>query len=99
MSAALQVAAERGDGRLCLRLSGDCTIYTAAALHAALLEARADGDLELDMSAVQSCDSAGLQLLLHAARHRPLRVLGASAALRDLAALYRCGAMLGLEAP
>lgn len=48
-----------------LNLKGPLTIYEVAELHRKLLELLADpGPLQLDLSAVSECDSAGLQLLL-----------------------------------
>lgn len=64
-----------------LRLDGDLNIQAAAAtcetLRAAVAQVR--GDLVLDLSLVQGCDSAGAQLLLAvrrtlAARGRALRL-------------------------
>ena len=48
-----------------LRVEGELTIYTAAALKPTLLTALSDNaSLELDLSSVSEMDSAGLQLLL-----------------------------------
>lgn len=52
-----------------LAVEGELSIYRAAELKAALLGAVAAGDaLELDLSKVNEMDSAGLQLVLLAAR-------------------------------
>jgi len=49
-----------------IALSGDFSIVDAAALREQLREALnlGPGDLALDLSGVESCDSAGVQLLL-----------------------------------
>jgi anti-anti-sigma factor len=52
-----------------LAVEGELSIYRASELKAALLDAVASGDaLELDLSKVTEMDSAGLQLVLLAAR-------------------------------
>ena len=77
----------------CLAVEGEMTIYRAAELKPALLEAvRAHETPALDLSAVTEFDSAGLQLLLmahgEAARlGRRLAVRAASPAVRDVFAL------------
>lgn len=80
----------RQDAAACLAVEGEMTIYRAAELKPALLEAvRAHAAPALDLSAVTEFDSAGLQLLLMARREaarlgKPLRVAGASPAVRDV---------------
>ena len=61
-------------------LSGALTIQSAAEQHTALRDALAAGASVLDLSAVQACDTSGVQLLLAASRHAKL--LGNSLALR-----------------
>lgn len=85
---------EPGQGAAaCLAVEGEMTIYRAAELKPALLEAvRAQDAPALDLSAVTEFDSAGLQLLLMARREaqrlgKPLHVAGASPAVRDVCAL------------
>lgn len=53
-----------------ISLSGELSIVDAAALREQLREALAlgPGDLALDLSGVEGCDSAGVQLLLALAR-------------------------------
>lgn len=52
-----------------LAVEGELSIYRAAELKAALLDALAAGEaLELDLSKVTEMDSAGVQLVLLAAR-------------------------------
>ncbi len=78
-----------------LRISGEMTVYSAAALKPALLHELAveRGALELDLSQVGEFDTAGLQLLLLLSRecesaHRKLRIVGCSDVVR--AALQLC---------
>jgi len=77
----------------CLAVEGELTIYRAAALKPALLEAvHAHAAPALDLSAVTEFDGAGLQLLLLARREagrlgKPLRITAASPAVRDAFAL------------
>lgn len=53
-----------------LALDGELTIAAAATAHERLLAALAglDADLHLDLRSVDSCDSAGVQLLLSTSR-------------------------------
>ena len=85
---------EPGQGTAaCLAVEGELTIYRAAELKPALLDAvRASAAPALDLSAVTEFDSAGLQLLLMARREaqrlgKPLHVAGASPAVREVFAL------------
>jgi anti-sigma B factor antagonist len=77
----------------CLAVEGEMTIYRAAELKPALLEAVRTHDAPaLDLSAVTEFDSAGLQLLLVARREaerlgKRLAVNAASPAVRDVFAL------------
>jgi anti-sigma B factor antagonist len=77
----------------CLAVEGEMTIYRAAELKPALLEAvHAHEAPALDLSAVTEFDSAGLQLLLVARREaerlgKRLAVNAASPAVRDVFAL------------
>jgi anti-sigma B factor antagonist len=77
----------------CLAVEGELTIYRAAELNPALLEAvRAHDAPAFDLSAVTEFDSAGLQLLLvaraEAARlGKRVAILAASPAVRDAFAL------------
>jgi anti-anti-sigma factor len=76
-----------------MRVEGEMTIYRAAELKPALLDAvRAHEAPALDLSAVTEFDSAGLQLLLMARQEaarlgRQLAVTAASPAVRDVCAL------------
>jgi anti-anti-sigma factor len=77
----------------CLAVEGELTIYRAAELKPALLEAVRTHDAPaLDLSAVTEFDSAGLQLLLMARREaaglgKRVIVAAASPAVRDVFAL------------
>ncbi len=76
-----------------MRVEGEMTIYRAAELKPALLDAvRGHAAPGLDLSTVTEFDSAGLQLLLvtraEAARlGRQLQITAASPAVRDVFAL------------
>lgn len=77
----------------CLAVEGEMTIYRAAELKPALLEAvHAHEAPEIDLSAVTEFDSAGLQLLLLARREaghlgRRLKLTAPAPAVRDVFAL------------
>src|SRR4051794_22582880 len=77
----------------CLAVEGEMTIYRAAELKPALLEAVRTHDAPaFDLSAVTDFDSAGLQLLLIARQEaarlgKQLAVPAASPAVRDVFAL------------
>ena len=76
-----------------LAVEGELTIYRAAELHPALLDAVRTQDAPvLDLSAVTEFDSAGVQLLLVARREaarlgKRLVLQGANPAVRDACAL------------
>lgn len=84
----------------------ELTIAAAAAGRETLIDALCgvDGDLHLDLSALTDVDSSAIQLLL-SARHSlnergaALRIVAASAALRDALAVFGLGAMLTDPAP
>jgi anti-anti-sigma factor len=80
---------ESSDGRI--RVAGEMTVYTAAELKPALLDAlsAAGKAADLDLASVEEFDSAGLQLLLASvrdatARGTSVRILAASAAVREV---------------
>jgi anti-sigma B factor antagonist len=84
-----------------LALSGELGIVDAAALRLQWLTALAEhpGDLTLDLSAVEACDSAGVQLLLALRRSllsqgRSLRVGAAAPAVRQALATYGLDSLL-----
>ena len=72
-----------------MQLEPELTIYSAAALRQALYDALADGaGLTLDLGQVCEIDSAGVQLLIAAARHaaaagQPFALTGHSTAVQD----------------
>lgn len=90
-----------------LVFDGQLTIYDAGALKARLQAAleQADGNgLELDLAQVAEIDTAGLQLLLLARREsqrlqRPLRIVAASAALREVVEFCHLGDFFGEALP
>jgi anti-sigma B factor antagonist len=82
-----------------LRLPEEMTIYHAAAQKEQLLGALADGNgpIEFDAAGVAEIDTAGLQLLLLAARSaaqfgRTLRLVGHSPAVQEVLVLTNTGA-------
>lgn len=83
-----------------LRIEGELSVYRAAELKQTLLEQlETSTRLELDLSAVDDIDTAGLQLLLLArreARQREggLRIVAQSAAVDDMLALLQLDAAL-----
>jgi anti-sigma B factor antagonist len=83
----------RGRRRKVLEFEGELTIHTAADRKTALMTlTEAGGDLDVDLSAVTEMDTAGLQLLLLAAREAAahggrLRVVGGSRAVADVLAI------------
>lgn len=86
-----------------LAFNGPLTIYDAEAikahLHAALQQTKGV-PLELDLAAVTDIDLAGLQLLLLARRESlrlelPLRIIAASAAVREVIGFCHLGDFFG----
>ncbi|HEX5755721.1 MAG TPA: STAS domain-containing protein [Arenimonas sp.] len=84
-----------------LALSGSLSIYDVAALKTRLIDAvSAHAELELDLSAVESIDTAGVQLLmlakLHAAaRGHALVLVGHSPAVVDVFELFQLAGYFG----
>ena len=88
----LHIATSHG----CIQIQGDMTVYSAAELKPALLSALpvASEVERLDLAGVGEFDCAGLQLLLASLRRAsadgtPLRIVAASAAVREV--LKLCG--------
>jgi anti-anti-sigma factor len=85
-----------------LHLRGDMTIYTAAALKPALLDAlTACRQLDLNLGDVSELDTAGTQLLLLAKREaekagKAVRLTRVSPAVRETVAFYEISADLGM---
>jgi anti-sigma B factor antagonist len=84
-----------------LRIEGELTIYRAAELKQALLDAVAGAALlEVDLSGVTEIDTAGLQLLMLAkktaqAAQRELRLVAHSPAVIDVFELLNLAAYFG----
>jgi anti-anti-sigma factor len=79
-----------------LRFAGDLDIYNGEAARHALIEHLAgEPGLELDCSAVEACDAAGIQLLL-AARLSALAVGKAFSIRAPAPAIDKCAELLGL---
>ncbi len=83
-------------------LAGDWTIYRAAELHAVLRERFDAGCERIDLSGVESIDSAGLQLMIAARRSaeragRTLAFVGAGEPVRALCADLAAGHLLAPE--
>jgi anti-anti-sigma factor len=89
----MNIGETRQGAAACLAVEGEMTIYRAAELHPALLDAvRTQDAPALDLSAVTEFDSAGVQLLLVARREagrlgKRLVLQDASPAVRDAFAL------------
>src|SRR5689334_11052588 len=99
----MSIGETRQGAAACLAVEGEMTIYRAAELKPALLEAVRRHDAPaLDLSAVTEFDSAGLQLLMMARREaaglgKRVEVSAASPAVHDVFALLgmdleTCGA-------
>lgn len=91
------------DHDACMRLypEGEMTIYQAADLKPALLDALARSDaIELDLSAVSELDTSGVQLLMLIKREavaagKSLTISGHSAAVLEVFELLELGAWFG----
>jgi anti-sigma B factor antagonist len=83
-------------GQFTLRLTGDLDIYNVESAREALLDQVADKPgLDLDLAAVETCDTAGIQLLL--AAQRSAIAAGKTFSIQAPApALEKCGQLLGL---
>lgn len=85
-----------------VQIDGDLTIYTALDDKTALLGALDDRPaIELDLTQVTECDTAGLQLLIllrQEAQRRalPFHLTAASPAVRALVGLYRLEDYFGI---
>jgi ABC-type transporter Mla MlaB component len=89
----MPVRNETIDGRCVVRISGALSIWEAAATWSALYPLLCTVDpLEVDLTAVETCDGAGIQILcqmhkLLAERPEKGRVTGTSRALREASRL------------
>jgi anti-anti-sigma factor len=79
-----------------LRLAGDLDIYSVESARDALLAHLADKPgIDLELDGVETCDTAGMQLLL--AARRSAVALGKTFAIRaPVPAIEQCGRSLGL---
>jgi len=91
-----------GGGHTRLRLQGDCNIYSAGELKAALLRALREPQpaLELDLAGVTEIDTAGLQVLMAAknfarAGGQQLQFASHSAPVLELIEIYDLASWLG----
>lgn len=88
----MSIGAESQGTAVAFAIEGELTIYRAAELKPVLLEAAAGEAPAVDLSQVTEFDSAGLQLLLVAAREaqgrgKPLQLLAPSAPVREVLAM------------
>jgi len=92
---------EQVNGRERLRLQGECNIYSAGDLRAALLAAmQVSPELELDLSGVTEVDTAGLQVLMAAKASartagRPFAFVNHSGPVLELIEIYDLASWLG----
>jgi len=97
----MNITPEQRGSQHCLHLEGELTIYAAAAVKAALLDALAGAaEIEIDLAGVSSIDTAGVQLLIAAKRDAadagtPLGLVGHSAAALELIELYELAGWFG----
>lgn len=86
-----------------LHLRGDMTIYTAASVKPALLDAlTACRQLDLNLADISELDTAGTQLLLLAKREaekagKAVRLTRVSPAVRETVTFYRLESAVGLD--
>jgi anti-anti-sigma factor len=97
----MEIRSEQHDGRLSLYPDGEMTIYHAAALKPALLDALAHSDaIEVDLSAVSDLDTSGVQLLMlmkseAVAAGKALKLICHSAAVLEVFELLGLGGWFG----
>lgn len=91
----MKITATQANGTSVLRIAGDLRIASVADARPELVAMMATGSaIQLDLSALGECDTAGIQLLLMAcasarAKRQPFATIGHTAAFR--AALERIG--------
>jgi anti-anti-sigma factor len=79
-----------------IQLAGDLDIYNVETIRDTLAALLADGQgLDLDLSGVESCDAAGVQLLL-AARRSALEAEKTFSVRTTVLAVTECGELIGL---
>jgi len=92
---------QSASGQPRMRVLGDCNIYGASELKAALLSSlQEQPELELDLASVTEFDSAGMQVLMAAknfarAAGQELRLHNHSAAVLELIEIYDLASWLG----
>lgn len=63
----MPISAEEKDGYVQIKIDGELTVYEAAEFRDALLESIISADtLQIDLSGVSECDTAGIQILCSA---------------------------------
>ena len=97
----MEIIQERLGDKCCLHLRGDCNIYHASALKAALFDMlRTPTPFDIDLSGITEIDTAGIQVLMAAKNHArahgvELRLLGHSPPVLELIEIYDLAAWLG----
>lgn len=97
----MELSQERRENRLCLQAAGEMTIYSAAELKPALLEALGQSDeIEIDLSGVSELDTSGVQLLMLVKREavaagKGLTLSGHSPAVLEVFELLGLGGWFG----
>jgi anti-sigma B factor antagonist len=88
-----------------MRIAGEMTVYTAAALQTKVLEgiAKHSAVKLLDLSEVSDIDTAGLQILLAARRFavtqgRPLQIVAVSPAVSEVLGLLQLTSLVAVPA-
>lgn len=97
----MEIRSERHEACLCLYPEGEMTIYHAADLKPALLDALMQSDeIELDLSSVSELDTSGVQLLMLMKREavgagKALKLSGHSPAVLEVFELLGLGGWFG----
>lgn len=97
----MELSSEHHENRLRLHAAGEMTIYSAAELKTALLEALGQSDeIEIDLSGVSELDTSGVQLLMLVKREavaagKGLTLSGHSPAVLEVFELLGLGGWFG----
>jgi len=97
----MELSSERHENRLRVHAAGEMTIYSAAELKPALLEALGQSDeIEIDLSNVSEMDTSGVQLLMLVKREavaagKALALSGHSPAVLEVFELLGLGGWFG----
>lgn len=97
----MELSSERHENRLRVHAAGEMTIYSAAELKPALLEAMGQSDeIEIDLSNVSEMDTSGVQLLMLVKREagaagKALALSGHSPAVLEVFELLGLGGWFG----